>query len=218
MFPSPTYQSLQKVNRACEEHRVRNLLIMCDAEGNLSDPNQGDRLQAVRNHHKWVDVAEVLGCHAIRVNCGGQPGDAGDIERCADSLRRLADYGSTRGIAIIAENHGGLSSHPESIVSVMRAAGSALVGTLPDFGNFPDSVDRYEAVAAMMPFAKAVSAKCHDFDAEGNETRTDYVRMLSIVLDAGYQGHIGIEYEGSRLSEHDGILACRDLLRRLGGE
>ena len=70
----------------------------------------------------------------------------------------------------------------------------------------------------MMPFAKAVSAKSHDFDDQGNETHTDYRRMLKIVLDAGYHGHLGIEYEGRKLSEPEGILATKRLLERVREE
>jgi L-ribulose-5-phosphate 3-epimerase len=51
----------------------------------------------------------------------------------------------------------------------------------------------------MMPFAKAVSAKSNDFDADGNEIHTDYHRMMRIVLDAGYRGYVGVEYEGSKV-------------------
>jgi sugar phosphate isomerase/epimerase len=137
--------------------------------------------------------------------------------RCADSLRRLGDYGGEHGIHVLVENHGGLSSHAPSLVDVMRRAASYYVGTLPDFGNFPEGTDIYRAVEMMMPYARAVSAKCHDFDAEGQESRIDFARMLKVVLDAGYRGHVGIEYEGSRLSEHDGITAARDLLVSLGG-
>ena len=66
-----------------------------------------------------------------------------------------------------------------------------------------------------MPYAKAVSAKSHDFDAAGNETGTDYDRMLRIVLDAGYRGYVGIEYEGEGLSEQEGVRKTRDLLVRV---
>jgi sugar phosphate isomerase/epimerase len=125
-------------------------------------------------------------------------------------------------VHVLVENHGGLSSDPASLLRVLESAGTPWVGTLPDFGNFPPGTDRYAAVRAMMPFAKAVSAKCYDFDEGGQETRIDFGRMLRIVLDAGYRGHVGIEYEGTRLGEHEGILAARELLldlrRALGPE
>lgn len=215
MFPSPTYRFLQRLTRRAEHQGVAILLIMCDAEGDLSSQDQAERLQAIRNHHKWVDIAAILGCHSIRVNSGGRADDDGDIRRCADSLRRLADYAAPHGINVIVENHGGLSSHPPSLTRAIRLADRATVGTLPDFGNFPDGTDRYEAIRAMMPYAKAVSAKCYDFDENDQETTIDFERMMRIVVESGYRGYVGIEYEGSNLSEHHGILAAKRLLERI---
>jgi hypothetical protein len=99
----------------------------------------------------------------------------------------------------------------------MRTVNLKNCGTLPDFGNF-HNYDRYQGVAELMPFAKGVSAKSHDFDAQGNETHTDYRRMLKIVLDAGYRGYIGVEYEGGRLSEPEGIRATKKLLETVRAE
>jgi L-ribulose-5-phosphate 3-epimerase len=70
----------------------------------------------------------------------------------------------------------------------------------------------------MMPFAKAVSAKAQDFDANGNEVRIDYRRMLQVVLTAGYHGYVGIEYSGDKLSEPEGILATKRLLEKVRDE
>jgi sugar phosphate isomerase/epimerase len=68
----------------------------------------------------------------------------------------------------------------------------------------------------MMPFAKALSAKCYDFDdSSGAETKIDFKRMMDIAQAAGYSGYVGIEYEGERLSERDGTVACKRLLETL---
>ena len=95
-----------------------------------------------------------------------------------------------------------------------------MCGTLPDFGNFKiaDNIwyDRYKGVSELVPFAKGVSAKSNDFDDQGNETHTDYYKMIKIVLESGYDGHIGIEYEGNKLDEMDGIQATKQLLERVG--
>ena len=94
-------------------------------------------------------------------------------------------------------------------------------GTLPDFGNFildwgtREMYDRYKGVAELMPYAKAVSAKSHDFDTEGDELHTDYEKMIGIVLDAGYRGWIGIEYEGGKIGEFEGIIRTKDLLEKV---
>jgi hypothetical protein len=92
-------------------------------------------------------------------------------------------------------------------------------GTLPDFGNFNlgenREYDRYKGVKELMPFAKGVSAKSHEFDDAGNEVQTDYYKMIKIVLDAGYHGHIGIEWEGDKPGELEGIRLTQRLLERV---
>lgn len=198
---------------------VKSLLIMCDGEGRLGDPDDTARTQAVENHYKWVEAAKFLGCHCIRVNAASE-GEYEEQQRlAADGLRKLCEFADGHGMDVTVENHGGLSSNGAWLAGVMKLADHARVGTLPDFGNFRiaegEWYDRYQGVEELMPYAKAVSAKSHDFDEAGNETGTDYARMMKIVLDAGYHGYVGIEYEGSRLNEMEGIAATKALLERV---
>ena len=141
------------------------------------------------------------------------------MDRAADGLARLTEYGAKHDINVIVENHGGLSSNGAWLAGVMKKVNMPRCGTLPDFGNFrvskDEEYDRYKGIAELMPFAKGVSAKSHDFDDDGDETHTDYFRMMKIVLDAGYSGYVGIEYEGSKISEPDGIRATKKLLERV---
>ena len=206
----------------CEDAGVKSLLIMCDGEGALGDADDAKRRQAVENHYPWVEAARRLGCHSIRVNAASSGSYDEQLERAADGLRRLSEFGEQHEINVIVENHGGLSSNGAWLAAVMKKVGHARCGTLPDFGNFriqgDEWYDRYQGVKELMPFAKAVSAKSHEFDADGFETRTDYRRMLKIVLDAGYRGHIGIEYEGDKLSEPEGVRATQRLLERVRAE
>jgi L-ribulose-5-phosphate 3-epimerase len=214
---------LRTLKDTCDGEGVRSLLIMCDREGNLGDPSDEKRTLAVENHKKWADAAKFLGCHSIRVNAA--TGNVGDFEeqqkRAADGLARLSDYCEPIGLNVIVENHGGLSSHGNWLAGVMKMVGRKSVGTLPDFGNFHidrkagKEYDRYQGTKELMPFAKGVSAKAHEFDEAGNETHTDYIRMMQIVKDAGYRGYVGIEYEGKGLSEHEGILKTKALLERV---
>jgi len=209
---------LKELKNRCESEGVNSPLIMCDGEGRLGDPDAAQRRVAVENHHQWVDAAKYLGCHSIRVNADA--GGVGSFEeqqkRAADGLRQLSEYGASAGLNVIVENHGGLSSNGAWLVGVMKMVGLDNCGTLPDFGNFqikPGEVyDRYRGVAEMMPYAKAVSAKTHDFDLNGNEIHTEYRHMMRIVLSAGYRGYVGVEYEGNELSEPDGIRASKRLL------
>ena len=205
---------LAELNRRAADHGVYQHLIMCDGEGRLGDPDAGKRREAVENHYKWVEAARTLGCATIRVNAASEGAFEEQQALAADGLRRLCEFADGAGINVIVENHGGLSSNGEWLAGVMRRVAHPRCGTLPDFGNF-DTYDPYKGVAELMPFAKAVSAKSHDFDAQGNETTKDYHRFMKIVLDAGFHSWAGIEYEGKRLSERDGIVATRRLLERV---
>lgn len=217
---------LTEMNQRAGDAGVRNVLIMCDNEGMLGDPDEAARLQAVENHHKWVEAARFLGCHAIRVNAASRGSYDEQLALAADGLRRLAEYGDEQGISVIVENHGGLSSNGKWLSAVIERVDHPRAGTLPDFGNFrigggrgqPEEVyDRYLGVSELMPYAKGVSAKSHAFDAQGNEAEIDYRRMMRIVLDAGYRGHVGIEFEGE-IPEMEGIRLTKELLVRVREE
>jgi sugar phosphate isomerase/epimerase len=193
---------------------VKNVLVMCDGLGDLGDADDKARTQAIENHFPWVEAAKRLGCHSIRVNAASKGSFEEQQKLAGDGLARLAEFAGQLGMNVIVENHGGLSSNGEWLAGVMRLVNRPNCGTLPDFGNFHD-YDRYRGVEELMPFAKGVSAKSHEFDDAGNEVRTDYDRMLRIVLAAGYRGWIGIEYEGKALPEADGIRATKKLLERV---
>ncbi|MHC4775598.1 MAG: sugar phosphate isomerase/epimerase family protein, partial [Planctomycetota bacterium] len=201
---------------------VRSLLIMVDGEGALGDPDATTRSKVVQQHLRWVEAAEFLGCHSIRVNAGSQGTPQEQRDRAADGLRQLTELAAPHELNVIVENHGGLSSNGAWLASVIRQVDHPRCGTLPDFGNFRvaegEWYDRYQGVEELMPFAKAVSAKSNDFDADGNEVHTDYRRMMRIVLDAGYRGYVGIEYEGEKLGEDEGIAATKALLERVRSE
>jgi sugar phosphate isomerase/epimerase len=214
---------IEDLRKRAEYEGVRSLLIMCDGEGRIGAPDEAERRKTVENHRRWADAARALGCHAIRVNASSQGTFDEQQKLAADGLRSLVELCDPLGISVLVENHGGLSSHGGWLAGVMRLVDHPRCGTLPDFGNFTidrrtdERYDRYQGVTELMPFAQAVSAKSHDFDDDtGEETATDFARMLEIVRAAGYSGYVGIEYEGGRLSEADGIRATRRLLERHG--
>lgn len=208
---------LAEMNRRAGDHGVYQHLIMCDGEGDLGDPDPARRTRAVENHHRWVDAAKILGCATIRVNAASKGTPEEQQKLAADGLRRLTEYAAGQEINVIVENHGGLSSHGDWLVGVMKLVNHSRCGTLPDFGNFYE-YDRYQGVTDMMPYAKAVSAKSHDFDEKGEETTKDYRRLLKIVLAANFHSWVGIEYEGSRLSEREGIARTKALLEKVRAE
>ncbi len=213
---------LKDLKTRAADHGVTNVLIMIDGEGDLSAKDDGARNKAVENHKKWVDAAVALGCHAIRVNTGSNYSPT-NTEAAAEGCGKLAEYGAANKLHIICENHGGPSSNPDALLALIKAVGKPNFGTLPDFGNFPKKkdgtyqIDVYEAIARMMPFAHGVSAKSYDFDETGRESNLNFGRILKIVTDAGYNGWVGIEYEGSRLSEPAGIKATKNLLEKFRG-
>lgn len=206
---------LGDLHKRCDGHGVKSILIMIDGEGHLGEDSDSARQKVIDNHKKWVEAAKFLGCHSIRVNAHGKGKD--DAEKAANTVKGLgglAKFAKDFEINVIVENHGGLSSNGKWLAGVLKEVGMDNCGSLPDFGNF-HSYDRYLGIKELMPFAKGVSAKSHDFDDEGNETKTDYVKAMKLVLDAGYRGHVGIEYEGGKLSEEDGIKATKVLLEKV---
>jgi len=205
---------LKDLNHRAKDNGVKNVLIMVDGEGNLGDSDAATRQRSVENHYKWIDAANFLGCGSIRVNAAGK-GTPEEVKAAVvESLSILADYGKKAKINVIVENHGGISSHGDWLADVLKTVGKKNCGSLPDFGNFYE-YDRYQGVTDLMPYAKGVSAKTHDFTAEGDESKIDYLKMMNIVKASGFKGYVGIEYEGGNLSEEEGIIASKKLLEKI---
>jgi sugar phosphate isomerase/epimerase len=247
---------LNELKQRCDDLGMKNNLIMVDG-ANIADLDATKRQQAVQEHHAWVDAAKFLGCSAIRVNLGDTSkaisGAADDpaneaAKTAADGYHKLLEYAAKQNMNVIVENHFGNSTDIDWLVGVLKEVNMPNAGLLPDFGNFcrqrskPETndikgimstkcvkeYDRYEGVKKMMPYAKGISAKTHKFDAKGNETETDFRRMFKIIKDAGFNGYVGIEYEGGIMSMYnptggylpstEGIRATKTLLERVRAE
>jgi len=223
---------LTQMKQRADDNGVKSLLIMIDREGGLANLDEKERMKAVENHYKWVNAAKFLGCHSIRVNAFGE-GSSEDVGKAAvEGLGKLSEFAAKSNINVIVENHGSYSSDASWLANVMNQVNMSNCGTLPDFGNFCierdggkpwegeciNEYDRYKGVKEMMVHAKAVSAKAHDFDENGNEIHTDFKKMMQIVKDAGYTGWVGIEYEGEDEDEIKGIKATQALLKKVGME
>jgi sugar phosphate isomerase/epimerase len=207
---------LNELKRRAESEGVTMGLIMIDTNGPLGASQKGLRDRAVEKTFEWIDAAKFLGCHTVRVNARGVEDPAELRGWMVESCTRLADYAAERNINVTIENHGGLSSDPEWLISVMDQVNRPNFGTLPDFGNFPPEIDRYDAVEMLMAYAKAVSAKASRFTPDGLVQETDFFRMMRIVRDAGYTGHVGVESgAGTQEGEADAIRKTRDLLKRI---
>jgi L-ribulose-5-phosphate 3-epimerase len=226
---------LGEMKTRAEGEGVKSLLIMCDREGNLGDPDEAKRAKTIENHLKWLDAAKFLGCHSIRVNAASDAKLTWDEQAklAADGLHRLCEEGDKRGLWVVVENHGGLSSNGKWLVQVMKLADHKRVGILPDFGNFYTNRDNaelynpYQGLREFMPWVKeAVSAKAYDWDTgagkfytedrrEPREITLDFERLVKIVTGAGYKGWIGIEYEGQKHTEEEGITRTKKALEEI---
>lgn len=217
---------LKEMKYRANSEGQENILIMIDGEGALANPDTDKRISAIENHYKWIEAAHFLGCHAIRVNLAGGINKAEAIKASIDSLTQLSEFANDSNINILVENHGGFSSNGEWMTEVFSEIKNENCGTLPDFGNFCiakdqdnnclEAYDRYKGMEELLPFAKAVSAKSYNFNEKGEDTVIDYYKMIKMVKESGYNGFIGVEYEGNILSEEKGIEATRDLLIRVG--
>lgn len=208
---------------------VKSLLIMVDDEGLLGDPNAEKRKEAATNHQKWVNAAKLLECHSIRVNAFGSGTKDEMKDYLVDGLGQLCEYSSQEGIHILIENHGLYSSDAQWVTEVIKAVDSPYLGTLPDFGNWcmnvewggtkdgscTDNYGIYKGVKEFMPYAKGVSAKSYNFNADGSAKDIDYAKMIEVVKSFDYDGYIGIEYEGDELSEPEGIRATKALIEKV---
>jgi sugar phosphate isomerase/epimerase len=206
---------------------VKNLVMMVDDEGDLGESSGKKRLQAVENHYKWLHAAKLLGCHSMRVNAFGEADRETFKQAIMDAMSRLADYAAQLDMDIIVENHGLFSSDAGLMVELIKEVDRPNFGSFPDFGNWCLSAkwgttqgdcekvyDRYRGVAELLPYARAVSAKSYNFNEQGEDTKIDYYRLMKIVKESDYEGHIGIEYEGTEKSEHEGILLTMALMKK----
>jgi len=215
-----------------EGEGVKSLLIMVDNEGDLGNPNENERTKTIENHYKWIHAAKILGCHSIRVNAFGDGDRASLKTSLIDGLGNLAAYGAKEEINVIVENHGLHTSDGNFMAGIVKEVNNSFLGTLPDFGNWclnakwgstqnnrcDEVYDRYQGVADFLPFAKGVSAKSYAFDSDGNETIIDYHKLLKIVKDFGFEGYIGVEFEGEHMSEPAGIKATKKLIHKVWKE
>ena len=239
-------QFLGELKKRAADNGSYNLRIMIDGEGVLGDLNDTTRLTAVENHYKWMDAAAVIGCPMIRVNVEGEGAPADVAKAAVDSLGKLIEYGRKQNIDVIVENHVGISCNAGWLAGVMKQVNSKHCGTLADFGNFCinrtkpetndiagymktkclDEYDRYKGIEELMPYAKGVHAKSHVFDANGDDTETDFYKMFKIIKNSGFNGWVSIEYEGGLfkmytkdskyLDDYAGITATKKLVEKAG--
>lgn len=229
MDKAQDFNYLKEMNTRCLNEGITQVLIMVDREGMLGARATADRQKAVENHKKWIEAANFLGCHTVRVNgysdiaWSDRPEDAAEASKLvSDGIHQLATFAEAFNVHVVIENHGGFSSNGKWLADTIRKANHPLAGTLPDFGNFristldgkPISYDSYRGVDELMPLATGVSLKPKVWDDMGQEAELDYKRMMKLVLSHGYNGHVGIEH-GDKDREWESIVAIREILEGL---
>jgi sugar phosphate isomerase/epimerase len=238
---------INEMKKRAADHGVKSNLIMVDGMGNLGDLDSAKRQLAIENHLPWIEAAKELGCYAIRVNLDGEGSDDDVAKAAVEGYGKLAEHGAKNNIVILVENHTGPSVNPDWLAGVMKQVKSKHAGLLVDTANFVRhkvegqtieafkaakvvaTYDKYEGVRKLMPFAKGVSLKTHKIDQSGNDPETDFTKILKTIKQSGFNGTIGVEYEGAflknmmqlpgdYLNETEGIKVTRDLLIKIGSE
>lgn len=235
---SPFFEStedayLDQLVEAAKRAGVTYTGMAVDGTGDPAALDEDARKNSVEQIRLWFRVSKRLGLPLFRVNTGGRGHEADPqaLEQCIKSFKEIAKEAEATGVKVVIENHGGISANPLNIVRIIEEVDSEMLGTLPDFGNFPDShrprnlellqevsglpADeiRYWGLEIVAPYALAVHAKMYAFDDAGEETRIDIGRCVRIMREAGYQGYWGIEYEGE-MDDHEGVLKSKALLAK----
>ena len=200
-FASTDSAYLKQLVGNADRAGVTILNIAVDGGGDLSSDDQASREEGIKSYIQWIGVAKEMGVGAIRANSGGKQMTDRDraVKNCTESFKRLCDEGKKQGVDIVIENHWGLSADPDAMVAILEAIRKThgdVIGSLPDYGNWPKEVERYGALQKILPYAKAVHAKVLDIDENLNHPAFDLAKCVGLTKDAGYDGYLGIEYEG----------------------
>ena len=241
---------LNELRQKSNDYGIKNTIILVDLldmqtmkQGNsLASIDKKERNQAVEDHKPWIDAAKSIGCDSIRINLWSDASKQDVTKVSLESISKLLEYSSDKNISIVIENHGGYTGDAKWLVNLIKKINNKNLGTLPDFGtlNFCikrdlsdteifsskclNQYDKYLGVKELLPFAKGISAKSTQFDLKGNETATNFKKMLRLIKKSNFEGYMSIEYEGAirdtfsqknnHLSTHDGILATKKLLEK----
>lgn len=180
-FASTEAGDVAEIRRAVEQAGSRVVNVQVDQPYNLASADEADRQLSVALVKEWVDVACAVGSPSIRANAG-----TGTVETAVRSLREVADYADGLGVAVLTENHGGISTDLGVLLEILDALGGE-VRAVADFGNFPDGTDRFDALARLIPYTDLISAKTLLFD-DGRHTSFDFDQCVRTAEAAGFRG------------------------------
>lgn len=201
LFEVPTLNYLRTLKRNAENHGVTMVLIMVDNEGETCTPSKEERKQTVINHQKWIDIANYLGCHAIRTNCRGPQNAPKDeaLKWAAETYNMMLEYAMPANVSILIENHGGLSNDADWMVALMKEVNNLYFGSYPDWREPTPEFDNVDFLRKMLPYAGGNSYR----NQPSEELTT---RMIKMCQDAGYRGWYGIESSGREAIKRGKVL------------
>ncbi|HHU97563.1 MAG: TIM barrel protein [Bacteroidota bacterium] len=202
LFGVPTFNYLNELKKNADDYGVQMVLIMVDAEGETCTPSKEERKQTVINHRKWIDIAQYLGCHAIRTNCIGEQGVSKTeaLKWSAETYNMMLEYAIPANISILIENHGGVSNDADWLVSLMKEVNSKYFGVLPDWRQPGGDFDNVDFLRKTLPYSGGMSFRNQPTDALTEE-------MIKMTYDSGYRGWYGIESSG-----RENVIKSKELL------
>ncbi|WP_294082252.1 sugar phosphate isomerase/epimerase family protein [Proteiniphilum sp. UBA5384] len=191
LFEVPTFTYLNQLKKNAEDNGVEMVLIMIDLEGETCTPSKEERKQTVINHRKWIDIANYLGCHAIRTNCRGADGISKTeaLKWSAETYNMMLDYAIPANISILIENHGGVSDDADWLVSLMKEVNNKYLGILPDWRQPGGEIDNMEYLRKTLPYAGGMSFRNQPTDKLNEQ-------MIKMTYKTGFRGWYGVESNG----------------------
>lgn len=173
---------------------IRHRALLCGAKPALDAASRSERKAAVQDHLKWAKVATELRCDFIRVRAGTEGNRQQQLEHAASGIGALCDQLSDAPVSVLVENITGHSRDADWMVALVERVGKDRLGLIADFGNFEGDI--YAGMKKLLPYTKSICTKSWEFDAQGNETKIDFQKMMNVINESSFRGCIAIEYLG----------------------
>ncbi|HZS71305.1 MAG TPA: sugar phosphate isomerase/epimerase family protein [Candidatus Acidoferrum sp.] len=188
--------------------------IAVDGKHSPYAPEKNERAQAIAFCGAWIDAAAAIHAPGIRTNIPRAKAAELNVERAAETLRQIADYGASRNIVVNLENDNPVSEDPYFLVNVIEKAGTPWLRALPDFGNTLTAHPppyAYDGLAKMFAHAYGIChVKAMEEDGKGDLVHVDLDRAFSILRASGFRGYCSMEFD----SPGDPYAGTRDLIQK----
>ena len=173
--------------------------IAVDGEHSPYAAEGAERERAVVDSKQWIDVAVTIGSPSVRTHIPAAKDSKPDVERTAESLKRVAEYGAAKNVVVHLENDDPISEDPLFIVKVIEKVNSTWLHALPDFGNSVVAHDddyAYKGIDEMFAHAYGIShVKEIEADEKGKIAHVDLPRTFGIAKQHGYKGYFSMEWD-----------------------